>query len=210
MAGTAGEPQRRGPEGERPLRRGTLILAGWLAMASAFGSIPLSWLAYRLESDPAAAGILAAIQVSGALLFVAISLLLRRLLSVRFRFCAANRSIDLMIAANLAAVALVVALPWLPGGRDGLENASLVLLVVQGVAQARLGVRLLGLPDDLDGMLRPFCYLNMVTGACIASLILVVVGLVVSAVTDLMLGTMFFYLAKPTREQHPDGTAKQG
>lgn len=36
----------------------------------------------------------------------------------------------------------------------------------------------------------------MVTGICIASVVLILVGVVTSAVSDLMLGTIFFNVAK--------------
>lgn len=189
----------------------TLITAGWLAMASAFASIPLTYASFRLDgsADPVTNAIQIGIQVVGMALFVAITLLLRRLLNARFRFHDADRSIDLMIMTNVLASGMaVVALCFAPW-KETLGGASLVIVVFQGIVQVRFGARLLRLQDDLDGMLRPFCYLNMATGICIASLVLIVVGVVVSAISDLMLGTIFFHLAKLEREPDSRGTGAQ-
>lgn len=193
------------------MTRRTLKTAGWLAMVSAFASIPLTYASYQLDggADPVTNAIQIGIQLVGMALFVAITLLCRRLLNARFGFHDADRSIDLMIMANVvSAIASVVALCFAPW-KETLGVAALVIVVFQGIVQVRFGVRLLRLQDDLDGMLRPFCYLNMATGVCIASIVLIVVGVVVSAISDLMLGTIFFHLAKLEREPDSPGTGAQ-
>lgn len=188
-----------------------LKTAGWLAMASAFASIPLTYASFRLEGSgaPAADALQIAIQLAGAALFVAITLLLRRLLNARFSFHDTDRSIDLMIVANLVASGVAVALLLFPQLEETLELAPLVILLFQGMVQVRFGATLLRLQDSLDGMLRPFCYLNMATGACIASVVLVVAGVVLSAISDLMLGTIFFYMARLAREPDSRGSGTQ-
>ena len=45
-----------------------------------------------------------------------------------------------------------------------------------------------------------FCYLNMATGVCVASLVLILVGVVLSAISDLMLATIFFNIANELKE----------
>lgn len=50
--------------------------------------------------------------------------------------------------------------------------------------------------NDLGGMLKPFCFSYIATGICLASVVLVLVGVVTSAISDLILGTLFFNLAK--------------
>jgi hypothetical protein len=185
----------------------TLITAGWLAMASAFASIPLTYLSFRLEgsADPAATDIQLGIQLAGMVLYVAITLLLRRLLNIRFSFHDTDRSIALMVMANVVASLVAAVALFFPHARETLEIVALAIVAFQGVAQVRFGYRLLGLRDNLDGMLRPFCYLNMATGICIASVILLVVGVVVSSLSDLMLGTIFFHIAKLLREPDSRG-----
>jgi hypothetical protein len=75
----------------------------------------------------------------------------------------------------------------------------LAIIVAQGVVQAHFGYKLLKLPNDLGGMLKPFCYVNMATGILMATIILIPVGIVVSAISDLMLGTIFFNMGKLVR-----------
>lgn len=188
-----------------------LIAAGRLAMVSAFASIPLTYFSYQLDgsADPAATGIQIGIQVVGALLFVAITLLLKKLLNARFSFHDTDRSIDLMVVANVLASGMAVVALCVAQLKETLEIAVLVTVVFQGLVQVRFGSRLLRLQDNLDGMLRPFCYLNMATGVCVASVVLIVVGVVVSSITDLMLGTIFFHIAGVVREPGSSGSGRE-
>jgi hypothetical protein len=50
----------------------------------------------------------------------------------------------------------------------------------------KLRQKLLKLPDDLGGMLKPFCYANMATGIFLASIVLIPLGILTSAISDLM------------------------
>lgn len=180
-------------------------------MVSAFASIPLTYFSYQLDGSaaPAATGIQIGIQVVGALLFVAITLLFRKLLNARFSFHDTDRSINLMVVANVLASGMAVVALCVPQLKETLEIAALVTVVFQGLVQVRFGSRLLRLQDNLDGMLRPFCYLNMATGVCVASVVLIVVGVVVSSITDLMLGTIFFHIAGVVREPGSSGNDRE-
>lgn len=175
----------------------TLKTAGWLAMASAFLSLPAFYLSWRLEGriDTRASMIQGALQVAGTLLFVVLTLLLKRLLQGRFAFHATDRQIDWLIKTNVLAGMLGVSSLVFPDLKELLGSAALLLVIVQGGVQALFGFRLLALPDDLKGLRRPFCFANMATGICIASVVLILVGIGLSAITDLMLGTIFFQLA---------------
>jgi len=179
----------------------SIIIAGWLAMMSAFFSIPMTYVSYLLEgrADTEAIAAHIAIQAAGALLYVAINLYLRRLLDVLFRFRDTARCIDLMIAANVA-VFVISEVARFSRYSEQLLFTAIGIQVFQGMVQVRFGYRLRKLPYDLDGMAQPFCFLNMATGVCIASVLLLYVGVVVSAITDLMLGTIFFHIARMARE----------
>ncbi|NVN91103.1 MAG: hypothetical protein HXX11_10935 [Desulfuromonadales bacterium] len=188
-----------------------LIIAGWLAMISAFVTIPLTYFSFRLDGnvDPNASAIQIFIQLDGALLFVAITLYLKRLLNTRFRFHDADKNIVLMIVANLVASVLAIVALSFAQVKETLDVAALVVVVFQGIVQIQFGFKLLKLQDDLDGMLKPFCYLNIATGICIASIVLILAGVVVSAIADLMLGTIFFHVAKLVREPQSGGPDAQ-
>jgi hypothetical protein len=167
-------------------------------MTSAFVSIPLSYLAYRLEDSVDAAGTLvqAALQVAGAILFVAITLLLKRFLNSIMRFNDTDRNINLMIIANVVAGVFVLVGLYVPRIKEVAGIAALIIMVFQGIVQIQFGYKLLKLQSSLGGLLRPYCYLNMATGICVASIMLIIPGVVVSAISDLMLATIFFNAAK--------------
>jgi hypothetical protein len=175
-------------------------------MFSAFVAIPAAYFTFRLEgsTDSATMMLRALLQVSGTLLFVVIARYMKKLLNVRFAFHDTDRNIDLMIMANVAAGVLVLAGFVYPPLKETLGIAALVIIVFLGIVQIRFGYRLLKLPDDLAGMLKPFCYSNIATGICIASVFLLLVGVVVSAISDLMLGTIFFSLARQAGEAESD------
>lgn len=179
------------------MNRRNLTIAGWIAMISAFASIPAAYLSWKLEgrSDMTATIIQTGIQIAGLVIFLAITLSLRRLLNSRFKFHDADKSIDWMIRANVVGTVLAVSAMQTTLLRDALGIAIIVVMAAQGVVQILLGYRLLRLQADLDGMLKPFCYLNMATGICLASVVLVLVGIALSALSDLLLGTIFFHMA---------------
>lgn len=184
----------------------SLLIAGWITMFSAFIAIPAAYLTFKLEGrvDPPTVITQALLQVFGTLLFIVITRYLKKLLVTRFAFHDTDREIDLMIMANVAAGVIVLGGFAFPPLKETLGIAALVIIVFQGIVQVRFGYRLLKLPDNLSGMLRPFCYANMATGICIASVVLLIFGVVVSAISDLMLGTIFFSLAKQAGEAEAD------
>jgi hypothetical protein len=167
-------------------------------MISAFASIPAAYLSWRLEgrSDPTATIIQTGIQIAGLVIFLVITLSLRKLLNSRFRFHEADKSIEWMIRANVVGAALAVSAMQTNLLKDTLGIAIIVVMAAQGMVQILFGYRLLRLQNDLDGMLKPFCYLNMATGVCLASVVLILVGIALSALSDLLLGTIFFHMAR--------------
>jgi hypothetical protein len=105
-----------------------------------------------------------------------------------------------MVMANIVAGMFVLGGLCYPEIRETAGQAALVIMVFQGVVQIRFGYQLLKVPNNLGGLLKPFCYLNMATGVCVASLVLILVGVVLSAMSDLMLATIFFNIAKELKE----------
>lgn len=171
-------------------------------MFSAFVSLPLVYYLFRLDAstDATANLIQIAIQTAGVALFVAITLYLKKLLNGQFRFHDANKYIDLMIMANVVASVLVIAAYSFTDLKETLSTAALVIEVLQGIIQVQFGLKLLKLQNNLGGMLKPFCIANIATGICIASVVLIIVGVVVSAISDLMLGTIFFHVSKSMKQ----------
>ena len=185
----------------------SLVAAGWIAMLSAFIALPLVYFTFKLESsaDLTSLTIQALLQVFGAVLFVVITRYMKKLLNVQFAFHDTNKQIDLMIMANVVAAVLVLVGLFSPPLKETLSIAAMVVVVFQGIIQIQFGYKLLKLENNLGGMLKPFCYANMLTGICVASVVLIIVGVVVSAISDLMLGTIFFNVAKMVKSVETNG-----
>jgi hypothetical protein len=171
-------------------------------MISAFVSVPMAFYAFKLEGQAGATDtfILATMQGAGTLLFVTITVFLKRFLNSLYNFHDTDRNIDLMIMANVVAGIFVVGGMYVSQIKEIVSVAALVLMVFQGIVQLQFGYKLLQLQNGLGGLLKPYCYLNMTTGVCVASIVLIVVGVVVSAISDLMLATILLNVAKQLKE----------
>jgi uncharacterized protein YejL (UPF0352 family) len=180
-----------------------LKIAGSLAMASAFLTLPLAYLSFRLENGVYlyADEIQTFIQASGTLLFVTIVLYLKRFLNSIFAFHDTDKNIGLMILGSMVTGVLAISLYSFPALKESLGSALIVLLVLLGIVQAQFGYKLLKLPNELGGLLRPFCYANMATGILLATVVLIPLSIPLSALSDLMLGTIFFNMSKLMKEQ---------
>ena len=180
----------------------TFKTAGSLAMASAFLTLPLAYLSYSLEgrTDSYANEIQTFLQAFGTLIFITIILYLKRFLNFFLKFHDADKSIDFMVMTGMATGVVTIGIFSFPALKESLVSAIVVILVLQGIVQARFGYKLLKLPNDLGGILKPFCYANMATGILLATVILIPLSMVVSAISDLMLGTIFFSISKLMKE----------
>jgi len=178
-------------------------IAGWLAMASAFLTLPLVYLSFRFEGmhDSYAGVIQTFIQTSGTLLFLAIILYLKKLLNSVFNFRDTDRSIDLMVMASIVTGVLSIGAFSFPALKESLQSAVLVILVALGIVQVQFGYRLLKLPHELGGLHKPYCYANMATGIFLASVVLMPLSIIVSALSDLMLGTLFFNMSRSFQKE---------
>ncbi len=127
-------------------------------------------------------------------------LYIKRFLNSIFNFRTTDRNIDLMIITGIVAGVLSVAGLYLTPLKESIGYAGIGILMVQGIVQAQFGYKLLKLPYDLGGMLKPFCYANIATGILLATIVLIPFGIVVSALSDLMLGTIFFKISACVRD----------
>jgi hypothetical protein len=177
---------------------GRLRFAGWLAMASALLTLPLFLFSLQNQgqTDFTMKVLDAGIQVLGAALFVFLCVTLRRFLGRRFSFHATDRIIGLMIVSNLAIGGLTLAATFAPQLQPAASAIAVGAVFAMGVLQLRFGFLLLALSDELGGLRRPYAYLNMAVGACLASIVLVPLAIVLSAVADVMLGTIFLQAAR--------------
>lgn len=180
----------------------TFKIAGWMTMASAFAALPLVYVSFRLEgmTDVTSITIQTFIQITGTLLAVAILLFLKRLLNSIFNFKDTDRNINLINMASVVTGVLSVSALFIPPLKESISPIVIAVLAVQGIMQAQLGYKLLKLPDHLGGMLKSFCYLNMATGIFLASVVLIPLGILSSALSDLMLGTIFLNMSRMAKD----------
>ena len=178
--------------------RKTFTASAWLTMISAFATIPMAYLAITMEGRNDSVGTLTQVglQVVGTLLFVAITLILKRFLNRLFVFHDTDKSINLMVITDIVTGVVLLTGIFFPELHGSTTKGALALMVFQGLVQLRFGYKLLRLHNNLGGMLKPFCCLNMAEGLCVASVVLIVPGIVFSAVSDLMLATIFFKVAQ--------------
>jgi len=174
-----------------------LRLAGFLAMASAILSIPFLILSFYLEErgDLFANVLHAAMYLAGTALFIVLATLFKKLLNSRHSFHGVDNYIDFLITTNLVmglAGTTGMFLPW----EEQFNQFYILQLVAFGVGQIMFGFKLFGLPDTLNGLLKPYCFFTIVTGALSASVLLVPLGVIIGAVADVMLGTIFLQAAK--------------
>ena len=178
-----------------------LKIAGWLAMVSAFLTLPLVYVSYKLDNkvDLTATVIQTIITISGAVIFTIIVLYLKKFINSFFKFHSTDRNLELLIVANIVVAVLTLVAIYFTQWKESIEYAVLAVIVAQGIVQFQFGYKLLKLPNDLGGMLKPFCYANMATGILMVSIGLIPLGILASAISDLMLGTIFLNMGKLVR-----------
>ncbi|MBM4307711.1 MAG: hypothetical protein FJ123_13360 [Deltaproteobacteria bacterium] len=186
------------------MTKGQLTLAGWLSMTSAVFAIPsivMSWLLDEMGGTGAklSQAILTLVSLG---LFLYVIIALRKLLNYRFKFHQVDIYISLLIWGNLVlAVFSLLAL-----GSQGFESLmnilSIVSLIIFGILAMMFGIRLLQFPGNLYGLLKPFCYTTIASGICLITVFLAPVGVIIGAVSDVVLATIFFRAA----EQPPSPT----
>jgi len=170
-----------------------LKIAGYLAMASSLLTLPwflfMEFIANR--SAPSIKAAEASMQVGGLALFIYLLLTFQQFLNSRYAFHHADKTISLLIQANIilaAADLLGLAVPELAGA---VRMFTIVMLVILGILHMMFGTWLLLLPASLGGMHRPYCYINIVTGFSLATVVMLPLGMVTSCIADVMLGTIF-------------------
>jgi len=132
-------------------------------------------------------------------LFVYILSSLKQLLNLRFQFHDADLCISYLLWGNLS-LSLFQFLALL---NKEFESAVGILSVMAyiffGILSIMFATRLQRLPDSLYGLLNPYCKITLVSGVCFITVLLLPVGILAGAVTDVLLGIIFFRAA----EHHP-------
>jgi hypothetical protein len=180
------------------ITEGQLNLAGWLSITNAIFAIPSIAMSWFLDTIGGAGAKLSQAILTlvslGLFLYVIISL--RKLLNYRFQFHEVDMYISLLIWGNV--VLAILSLLSLGSGRIdfAMNILSIISFIVFGILAIMFATRLLRLPGNLYGLLKPFCYITIVSGVCFITVFLSPVGIIAGAVTDVILGIIFFRAAE--------------
>jgi len=176
-----------------------LRIAGSLAMLNAFLTIPWVIMTFLLTAREGLFFKIAEVSMQSAstCMFIYTALTLRRLLNQRYAFHDIDRFIGWMIKANVVLTAVSIIGVASPDVASSAGTLALILIVPLGVIQLMLGLRLLRLSDEPKNLFRAYGYLNLVTGFCLATIIMIPLGIFSGAVADIMLGTIFLQAASP-------------
>lgn len=179
-----------------------LRLSGALAMGNALLVVPWYVISFLVANNRARWAIETemGLLVGSTVSLVFLLLTLRSLIVGCYGFARADRLIALLIQANVILTCISMLSRLVPPLEEGSDVVGILLVVIIGGLQLLFGVRLLKLPTTLGGLLLPYCVLNMVTGVCFATVVLLPVGIVASAVSDVMLGTIFFTVSRAIDE----------
>ena len=186
------------PESGLPPTPRRLRLAGATAVVSAFLVVPWFIVTFLVSEKRALWVVVTEIGllVGSTVCLVFLLLTLRAFVVGYYGYTRTDRLISLLACANVVLTGVSLVNRLVPALEEGAGVVGIGLVIIIGVAQALFGVRLLQLPSPLGGMLRPYCFLNIVTGFCLATLVLLPFGMLTSAVSDIMLGTIFFLAAR--------------
>jgi hypothetical protein len=180
------------------MTKGQLTLAGWLSMTSAIFAIPsiaMSWLLEEMGGEGArlSRAIMTLVNLG---LFLYVNISLRKLLNYRFKFHQVDIYISMLIWGNLVLAAFSLLALGSPQFEWIHNILSIVSSIIFGILAIMFGTRLLQFPGNLYGLLKPFCYTTIASGICFITVFLVLVGIVVGAVSDVILATIFFRAAE--------------
>jgi hypothetical protein len=179
------------------MTRARLETAGWLGVTSAVLTIPLVLLEPSAQSNETrlVRDLLALVSTG---ISVYLYLTLRELLQARFDFHEADAAIGFLVGMSIAlfALSLLGHFATRPPLETLLGFAFLAAAAAAGAGLIIFALRLLRLPDRLYGYLRPYAFANIALGVCLASVVLVQLGVLASVAADTLMALIFFGAAR--------------
>lgn len=171
-----------------------LNFAGWLSIISALIAIIVFIMTFQSVKESKDIKILLTLISLG--IFIYIFLSLRRLLNGRFKFHDVDMYISVLIWGNVILSFSDMAF-LIYGETDMIPSVILVVaFVLLQIVYIIFALKILRLSDNLFGLLKPFSYTSIAGGICLASIVLIPLGLIVSAAADVILGMIFFRAAQ--------------
>lgn len=188
------------------------IAPAWMAVIAAALTLPMVVLGLILEiaarknSGLAAAMLLPYLGVAAAQTVCGLYALgrLKTLLNERHRFHEVDALIVMIIILSclLTLVGMGSQIALIALGLSSVGKIFfLIPILTLGITLAAISIvfaaKLLRLESDLGGLLKPFVYINIAGAICIATIILAPLGLVLDAVSNILLAMIFFRQGGP-------------
>jgi len=172
--------------------------AGWLSITSAIFAIPYIVMSMYLDTIEGTGAKLsqAILTIVSLGLFIYIVSSLKKLINSRFQFHDVDIYISLLIWGNV--ILCILSILSLESIRLEFvfRYLSMIALIIFGILSIMFATRLLRLSGNLYGLLKTFCYTQIVCGICFITVFLLPAGIIVGAVSDVILGVIFFRAAE--------------
>lgn len=175
-----------------------LTRAGWLAIANAIITVPLFLFSLMLALDDSygSRAVQTILTLISTLLFTYVMLTLLDYVNICHHFHDVNVLVKLLVWMNIAVTVFAMLGLLSQPLREAGGLFAIILIVPSGIAQAVFGYRLLRLPGLPGRQLKSFGVLSIVTGVCFALVVPIPIGLLTSAVADVILGKVLLEGAK--------------
>lgn len=176
-----------------------LRLAGYVSLFNALITLPVFFYSLLLEGNKRAISSgLQLILISAGCTAIAVFLMvsLRKYVLIKKGFDSIKKPILFLIIGYLISFVLSTVNMFFPSGEKMAALIAVVSLIILGLLQVHLGIRLFHLDHNLNGFRKPYSILLIVTGLLTASIALSPIAMFSSAVSDIMLGTIFLQAAK--------------
>ncbi len=175
-----------------------LNLAGWLSITSAAVTIPIVGVQIFFTAIGGSGGkaVNAMLVVVSVGLFIYVFSSLKELLNSRFQFYDVDSYISALIWVNAISSILSIFSSGSGQPLTLIDVVTILAIILYGIIKIVFAVKVLRLSSDLYGLLKPFSYSSIAFGLCIASIILIPLGLFVSMAQDVILGMIFFRAAE--------------
>ena len=172
--------------------------AGWLSITSAIFAIQYIVMSMYLDTIEGTGAKLsqAILTIVSLGLFIYIVSSLKKLINSRFQFHDVDIYISLLIWGNV--ILCILSILSLESIRLEFvfRYLSMIALIIFGILSIMFATRLLRLSGNLYGLLKTFCYTQIVCGICFITVFLLPAGIIVGAVSDVILGVIFFRAAE--------------
>ena len=170
----------------------------WAGICCVFGvllAIPYLAMAVMVESIPALKSILVITIFVMTALSIYAYLIFKKLLSEKSGYRAANLGISLYIVASIITA---LTAPFTNSADNSMFTTvlSVVELIAFGGLAIYLGIKLLRCEDPLFGQIKPIAYLTLAMGITLASVILALLGVLISFALGIAMALMFFRASK--------------